>query len=294
MSLQVVSTSGRSIATVNFSNFQKATLSELKKNFKILKGVDENRQRFLIRGETRKSVGEGLLTASGLKDGDTIIFRDLGPQISWRTVFIVEYLGPLLIYPFFFLQPSFIYYGLPKSEMQLVQQIALVCWSFHYFKREFETIFIHRFSHSTMPIFNIFKNSGYYWGSCALVAYFVNHPLFTSPKLLNTQIGLAIFILCEIGNFICHVQLRNLRSEGTTERKIPRGFLFNLVSCPNYTFEILAWVGFSIMTQTLTAYLFTLIGACQMIVWAIQKHKRYTTEFKDYPRSRKIIFPFIF
>ena len=36
-------------------------------------------------------------------------------------------------------------------------RVACACWSLHYGKRLLETIFIHRFSHSTMPIRNIFK-----------------------------------------------------------------------------------------------------------------------------------------
>lgn len=33
------------------------------------------------------------------------------------------------------------------------------------------------------------------------------------------------------------------------KRAVPGGPLFALVSCPNYTAEVLSWVGFSIMTQ---------------------------------------------
>lgn len=43
------------------------------------------------------------LSAYGLKEGDSIVVKDLGPQISWRTVFCIEYMGPLLIHQFFFL-----------------------------------------------------------------------------------------------------------------------------------------------------------------------------------------------
>ena len=35
--------------------------------------------------------------------------------------------------------------------------VACVCWTVHYAKRLLETIFIHRFSHNTMPVRNIFK-----------------------------------------------------------------------------------------------------------------------------------------
>jgi len=68
--------------------------------------------------------------------------------------------------------------------------------------------------------------------------------------------------------------------------------LFNLCSCPNYTYEIGAWISFTIMTQCLPAAFFTLAGAYQMIMWALGKHRNYKKEFKDYPR-RKAIIPFL-
>ena len=36
------------------------------------------------------------------------------------------------------------------------------------------------------------------------------------------------------------------------------------ISCPNYTFEILSWVGFNLMTSTLAGIVFLLLGAFQM------------------------------
>lgn len=39
------------------------------------------------------------------------------------------------------------------------------------------------------------------------------------------------------------------------KRDVPSGPLFALVSCPNYTAEVLSWVGFSIMTQVRFAVL---------------------------------------
>lgn len=92
----------------------------------------------------------------------------------------------------------------------------------HYAKRLLETIFVHRFSHATMPLRNLFKNCAYYWGFTAYVAYHVCHPLFTSPSQIQVYAGLATFILCELGNLSIHVSLRNLRPPGTKIRKIPK------------------------------------------------------------------------
>lgn len=33
----------------------------------------------------------------------------------------------------------------------------MICWTLHYAKRILETLFVHRFSHATMPLNNLFK-----------------------------------------------------------------------------------------------------------------------------------------
>lgn len=91
----------------------------------------------------------------------TIVFKDLGPQISWKVVFLVEYFGPLFIHPLVY----FLRFGTGAGEVSAsaVQLMILGMMVFHFAKREYETLFIHRFSHGTMPIMNIFKNSFHYW-----------------------------------------------------------------------------------------------------------------------------------
>ncbi|XP_013093798.2 very-long-chain enoyl-CoA reductase-like isoform X2 [Biomphalaria glabrata] len=295
-------TSGKALATIGGLS-PKSTVLDIKNEFsKIEPKYYPDRQAFRLepRGKILKEVET--LEALNIKHHGKLFFKDLGPQVGWTTVFLTEYAGPLVIYLIFYTRPSFIYGdGASSQPYADVVNIAAGCWTFHYAKRLLETLFVHRFSHATMPILNIFKNSTYYWGFTALVAYFVNHPLYTPPTNGNAQIwaGLGTFIFAELGNFSVHVALRNLRPPGTKERRIPKAdsnpfsWLFNLVSCPNYFYEVLAWVGFTVMTQCLPAGLFCLAGFYQMAVWAKAKHRNYLKEFKDYPRSRTAIVPFL-
>lgn len=148
-----------------------------------------------------------------------------------------------------------------------------------------------------MPLNNLFKNCAYYWTFGAVIGYPLCSPGFVAPSETLVYTGFAIFLLCEVGNLICHIMLSNMRpKEGSTKRDIPRGFLFEYVACPNYTFEVFSWVGFSIMTMIPFSYLFTLVGFVQMADWAMKKHKGYKKDFdKEYiALKRKAIIPFLY
>jgi very-long-chain enoyl-CoA reductase len=96
------------------------------------------------------------LSDYNIKSGDTITFKDLGPQLGWTTVFLIEYLGPLLIHPLFYFNQSLIY---GRSEkMTEIQQLSFIFVIVHFLKREYETLFVHRFSNDTMPFVNLPKN----------------------------------------------------------------------------------------------------------------------------------------
>ncbi|XP_076028622.1 trans-2,3-enoyl-CoA reductase Sc2 [Oratosquilla oratoria] len=265
------------------------------------KTMTPSRQEVRLEQKAKGLKDDEALDKLGLVSGDKVFIKDLGPQIGWTTVFIAEYTGPLVFYLWIYQRP-WLFYGemaatLPYSTCT---HIAAGCWAVHYIKRILETMYVHRFSHGTMPVFNLFKNCIYYWGFTVYVAYHVNHPLFTPPPLVQTYAALGAFVLCELGNFSIHILLRNLRPAGSKERKIPYPTgnpltkLFDFVSCPNYTYETGAWVAFSVMTQCLPAAMFALCGFYQMFVWAQGKHRNYKKEFSNYPKGRKAILPFLF
>ncbi len=212
----------------------------------------------------------------GKSDHLTVIFKDLGPQVSYRILFFWEYLGPLIIYPIFYYFPVYQFFGYEGERViHPVQTYAMYYWCFHYFKRIMETFFVHRFSHATSPLSNVFRNCAYYWSFGSLIAYYVNHPLYTPVSDLQMKIGFGFGLICQIANFCCHLILKNLRSPGGSGGyQIPRGFLFNIVTCANYTTEIYQWLGFNIATQTVSGYVFLVVATFIMTNWALAKHRR--------------------
>lgn len=294
--VEVYTTRNKKIGNISVNS--DATVREIKKEIAKISKLPTDRQS--VRSDIRGKDIRDDNSIDGLSLSKKVYVKDLGPQIGWKTVFIWEYAGPFVIYGLTACRPWLLYGDKAEgTDLSTCAKIALVCWSFHYLKRLFETIFIHRFSHGTMPLRNLFKNCGYYWGFALYVAYHVNHPLFTPPSIIMQLIGFVLFSVCEIGNFSIHLLLRNLRPAGTTTRKIPvpNSFpltqLFNFVSCPNYTYEFGAWIGFTLLTSCVPAGLFGLAGMYQMTIWAIGKHKNYLKEFNNYPKQRKAILPFI-
>lgn len=295
--VEVLTTTNKQIGTITFDENTK--VKDIKKQIaSIYPKLNVDRQS--IRSEPKGKDINDDLTIPSISNARKIYVKDLGPQIGWKTLFLLEYSGPLLVYGLVALRP-WILYGDRAQETSLSTTaiIALGCWSAHYVKRILETLFVHRFSHGTMPIRNFFKNCGYYWGFALYVAYHVNHPFFTPPPLYFQIFGLALFAVSELGNLSIHILLRNLRPEGTKVRKIPvpngnpLTLLYNFVSCPNYTYEFGAWLGFTILTSCIPAGLFGLAGLYQMAVWALAKHRNYKKEFPNYPKNRKAILPFI-
>lgn len=204
----------------------------------------------------------------------------------------------MLIAPLFYFLRPYVYSNASKTPSDL-QTLSCVLLTLHFAKRELETLFVHRFSSATMPARNIFKNSAHYWIFGGLnIAYWINRPdapTAAPASALLKFTAIALFLVGELGNLSTHLTLRGLRSSGGTERGIPKGLGFNLVTCPNYMFESIAWVGIWLSTWSLSTGVFVVIAVAQMAAWAMKKEKRYRKEFGDkYQRKRYSMLPGLF
>jgi very-long-chain enoyl-CoA reductase len=181
-----------------------------------------------------------------------------------------------------------------------VFSLILACWIFHYLRRAFEAAFIAHYKRARPIIESV--GAPVHYGLFAVWVGWALRPDhgYVPPALALVVAGAAIFVAGEVGNFVCHLKLRNLRPDGGSHHVIPRGFLFEYVSCPHYFFEIASWVGFFLMTATTPVAAFLAATLITLFARANQAHRRYLEEFdgdegrEKYPTSRKALIPFVF
>ncbi|KAI0025621.1 3-oxo-5-alpha-steroid 4-dehydrogenase-domain-containing protein [Xylariomycetidae sp. FL0641] len=246
-----------------------------------------------------------------VKHGE-ILVKDLGAQISWRAVYLTEYFGPLIFHPLFLGLRNHIYpalsplvssimpeaaKGAEDGALSTTQKTAFALIMAHFVKRELEVLFVHKFSANTMPAAFIVRNSFFYWVFAGLLgALEIYAPWSPAARAdaasLPTYVGLGLYVFGQICNANVHWYLSTLRKPGETARKIPNGLGFNLVTCPNYMFEIIAWIGIILVTRSPTLVVFISIGSYYMHTWGWGKEKAYRKQFGDkYKKKRYVMLP---
>ncbi|XP_046904797.1 trans-2,3-enoyl-CoA reductase-like isoform X1 [Hypomesus transpacificus] len=232
----------------------------------------------------------------------SVYSEDLGRQVGWNTVFLAQYVGPLLIYLVFYLRLSSVYDDATQRRRHQVVDLACFCHSLHYVKHLLETLFVHSDSDGCTPLGGLLKVCAFYWGFTCWLGYYINHPLYTPPYYSGKQVipSLVCFLICECGNLCINISLarhKQTRNELThpTSTSNPFTWLFTLVHCPQYTYEIGAWLALSIMTQTVPVAVFAGLLTVQMLLWARRRQGRYLRRVKNARRFwRKAVIPFLF
>lgn len=129
---------------------------------------------------------------------------------------------------------------------------------------------------------------GYYTGT--LHTHFSNEWL-TDPRFIA---GLAVFITGMAINLTSDEKLIHLRKKRASGGyQIPRGGLFEKVSCPNFLGEIVEWGGYALLCWSLPAFSFFVWTFCNLAPRALSHHKWYRGYFTDYPQERKAVVPYI-
>jgi len=174
--------------------------------------------------------------------------------------------------------------------------ILLFAFCFHYFNRVVIFPLRIKTKGKKIPviivvfalIFNLFNglNIGYFLGNIAR---------YSIDWLYDIRFiaGSILFITGMLINWKSDAILINLRKPGETGYKIPKGFLFEKISCPNHFGEIIEWIGFAILTWSLPALGFAVWTIANLIPRSLNHHKWYQDTFVDYPKDRKAVLPYV-
>jgi len=172
--------------------------------------------------------------------------------------------------------------------------ISLFC--LHYFNRVFIFPFRLHTKGKKMPLFITFSAVFFNIMNGFSLSYYFTHfanysnDWFTDWRFIT---GTILFFSGLVINWKADDMLIHLRKPDETDYKIPRGWLFEKISCPNLLGELIEWMGFAILCWNLPSLTFFIWTAANLIPRALSHHKWYKEKFKEYPTDRKAILPFI-
>jgi protein-S-isoprenylcysteine O-methyltransferase Ste14 len=213
---------------------------------------------------------------------------DWGPTMSARLGWIVMESPAVLVFAWIYLQG--------QQRFEAVPLILLGLWQFHYVQRTLVFPFRMRNQGKRMPVLicasafvfqvlNSYVNARWIsqWGG-------YDPSWLADPRL---WVGGGVFLAGWVINFKADSMLFALRKPGEGGYQIPRGWLYEYVSCPNYLGEILIWCGWAIATWSLAGLAFALYTVANVGPRALAHHRWYRREFQDYPAQRKALIPFV-
>lgn len=194
--------------------------------------------------------------------------------------------------------PSFLiilYFYLSSNQSSYATLLSML-WLFHYLNRTFIFPFRIRTKGKKMPLAIVFSAVFFNFFNAGLNGYFLaNFETYTTANFTswNFILGGFLFIIGFIINQISDHILINLRKPEETGYKIPKGFLFDYISCPNLFGEFVQWSGFALMAWNFPATTFLIWTVANLFPRALKHHKWYLENFKNYPKNRKAVLPWV-
>ena len=204
--------------------------------------------------------------------------------------------------PVFLIMFAFLF--LCKEPVSITRIVIFGIFQMHYLQRAFIFPFLIK-GNGRLPLsvmfmgilFNLLNAlaQGYwiFFESYKMGNFYAVDWLTSVPFIIGTAIFLAGFIINLNSDYI----IRHLRkSPDDTNHYLPHGGMFNYVTSANYFGEILEWLGFAILTWSLSGFVFFVWTFANLVPRANSIYKRYREIFSYEMRHNHIkrVFPFIY
>jgi len=157
-----------------------------------------------------------------------------------------------------------------------IQWIMSILFVIHFGKRCLEALFVHKYS-GPIDVFSVVQITGFY---CLAVwlGLFTTASVTETPDMI-TWIGLGTFAAGTVINGYHHWLLAKLRARGSTEYVLPRGGLFDVIVCPHYLGELLAWLGIALVSRQLAMYIWFVGETAYLLIRSRNTLKWYHAKF---------------
>lgn len=196
-------------------------------------------------------------------------------------------------------------------RFDLVPMVFLLIFETHYFQRSLIFPWIMKGKNSKMPLGIMFMGIAFNILNAMMQGYWI---FFESYKCQYTVLGLSytdtawlwspqfiigtlIFLAGFYTNLRSDYIIRHLRKDDSdTKHYLPSGFMFEYVTSANYLGELMEWLGFAILTWSISGLVFFIWTFANLVPRANSLYKRYKSEFGEEMERKhlKRIFPFIY
>lgn len=214
--------------------------------------------------------------------------RGWGPTVPARWGWLVME-SPALV------GPVWIMSTVPPGPHRRATWMLLGLWLLHYGYRALVFPWLLRAGSAPMPLvvavlafaFNCFNA----WVNFTWLAE--HGPARVSWESPATWVGLGLFVAGFVGHVRSDAILRSLRAPGETGYRVPHGFLYRWISCPNYASEMVQWTGWALLTSSPAGLMFALYTVANLGPRALAHHRWYRQTFPEYPSQRRALVPFL-
>lgn len=224
--------------------------------------------------------------------------KAINNKIAW---FLMEF--PIFV-------TMFVLWLLSPHRMEAVSIVFLLIFETHYLQRSLIFPWLMKGKKSKMSLGIMFMGIAFNLLNAMMQGYWLFYEAYNvNPQAQFIQagtdwfcswqfiVGLGIFMIGFVMNLHSDYIIRHLRKDDNdTKHYLPKGGMFKYVTSANYLGELTEWLGFAILTWSLSGLVFFIWTFANLVPRANTIYKRYRKEFDEEMKNKSLkrVIPFIY